>query len=224
MKKIKVNVEGLTPTALKSHSSYALILTDETSHKKKLPIIIGPFEAQYIALVLDDITTPRPLTHDLLKSVIEQLGATIEEVIISKLEKGVFYSTIVLKINEKTINIDSRTSDAVALALKSKAPIYIYKHIFDANAISIEEIKESENQAKNTPTDNEIENLEKINPEKLVERLYSLKLKSKQEKIIEIVKTLSISKLKEMLDIAVSKEYYEVAAYIRDEINSRENK
>ncbi len=226
MKKIKVNVEGITPTALKSHSSYALILTDESSHKKKLPIIIGPFEAQYISLVLEDITTPRPLTHDLLKSIIEHLGATLEEVIISKLEQGVFFSTIVLKKGNETINIDSRTSDAVALALKSKAPIYIYKHIFEENAILIEDSSnktEQDHSNEVMPESQPEEQYELTNSAELVNFLYKLKTNSKQDKIKEIIGKLAVRKLKEMLEIAVNNEMYEVAAYIRDEINSREN-
>ncbi len=226
MKKIKVNVEGITPTALKSHTSYALILTDESSHKKKLPIIIGPFEAQYISLVLENISTPRPLTHDLLKSVIEHLGAILEEVIINKLEQGVFFSTIVLKKGEETINIDSRTSDAVALALKAKAPIYIYKHIFEENAIVVEEtaIKGQEPSNETMTEQQQEEEYELTNSTKLVKFLYQLKTKSEHEKIKAIIKTLTVRKLNEMLDIAVNNEMYEIAAYIRDEINSRENR
>jgi len=228
MKKIRVNVEGVTPTAFKSHNSYALILTDDLTNKKKLPIIIGLYEAQYISLVLERVKTPRPLTHDLLLNIIKKLGAQIQEVVISKLEKGVFFSNIILKKEDETIQIDSRTSDAVALALKSNVPIYIYEHIFEDNAVAIDEIlkeKKVQTSNDNVSTEDKSEKEKKFElmaSDLLVDELFSLKTKSNHWKIKNILKQLTLRKLKEMLDIAINKEMYEIAAFIRDEIEDKE--
>ena len=216
MKKIKLNVEGLTPNSFNPQNTYVLILSDDETGKKKLPIVIGALEAQAISLALENITTPRPLTIDLLVSVIKQTGHTLKEVVISNLDKGIFYATLVLEKDNKEINIDSRVSDAVALALRTSSPIYILKHIFDDNAYSWDSLRESEKD-----TEKEQEDYELKDDNWLVQHLFNYKLQHKINELKSIISKLSDAKLNNMLKIAIDEEKYEVAAFIRDELNNR---
>ncbi|OPL12596.1 MAG: hypothetical protein AVO34_07100 [Firmicutes bacterium ML8_F2] len=118
---IKMDVKTVTA----DHGGNFLILLMDEDEKKVLPISIGPLEAQAIALVLQDEIPPRPLTHDLLKSVCERLGAVMEKVVITDIRESTFYAEIYFKQNEETLIIDSRPSDAIALALRLEAPIYM---------------------------------------------------------------------------------------------------
>ncbi len=220
MKKIKLNVVGLTTTSISTQNSYALILADEETGKKRLPIVIGPFEAQAISIALENLTPPRPLTHDLLVAVITQLKGQVKEVIINNLKKGVFYSLIVIQQGDKEITIDSRTSDAIALALRVKCPINIYAHIFEENSIDMDELQKT--TKKSEP--NEVGSLDIIEDqteEEIVQMLFDWKQKGKKEKIKETLKLIREQKLEPLLNIAIEKELYEVAAFIRDEIKNR---
>ncbi len=126
--------------------AYALIL-GEKEGTRQLPIIIGSAEAQATLICLKGTKTPRPLTHDLFSSCIEVLGGQILRVLIYKVKEGVFYSYIYIKQNSNIIRIDARTSDAIALALRSNAPVYIYESILEKECIRQEEEKYQENQS-----------------------------------------------------------------------------
>jgi bifunctional DNase/RNase len=217
MKKIKLNVEGITPNNFNPQNTYVLILSDDETSKNKLPIVIGALEAQAISLALENIKTPRPLTIDLLASVIKQTGYILKEVVINNLNKGIFYANLVLEKDGKEINIDSRVSDAVALALRTSSPIYILKHIFEENAYSLDQLTSNKKQV-----DEEVEEDYTIRDDKwLVQHLFNLKLQKKIDNLKEILTKIPDDKLNNMLKIAVEEEKYEVAAYIRDELKNR---
>ena len=131
MKKMYVDKLGID---LLTHDP-VIILNDE-SNSRYLPILIGPFEATAIALALEGSKVPRPLSHDLMVSIIEELGAIVKSVNITEIKNNTFYSTIVLEKDDKTFDIDSRPSDAIAIALRTKAPIYIADHILIEESIS----------------------------------------------------------------------------------------
>ncbi|MFO8192903.1 MAG: bifunctional nuclease family protein [Bacillota bacterium] len=124
---IKMDVKTVTA----DHGGNFLILLMDEEEKKVLPISIGPLEAQAIALVLQDEIPPRPLTHDLLKSVCERLGAVMEKVVITDIRESTFYAEIYFQQNEETMIIDSRPSDAIALALRLEAPIYMETRLIE---------------------------------------------------------------------------------------------
>jgi len=196
-KRIKLNILGLSYSQTQT-GAYALVLAEEDG-ERRIPIIIGGVEAQSIAIKLEGLTPPRPLTHDLFLNFAKAFDIEILEVIIYKLEEGIFYSELICKRESETLHIDSRTSDAVALALRFNCPIYTYEEIMDKAGIVLdfdgteEEIDETEGM--------EIEKKEKKGSE------FSGK---------------SIDELKKMLDDAVQKEDYERASKIRDEIKARE--
>ena len=127
MQRVKLKVLGISYSQTQS-GAYALILVEENGNRR-VPIIIGGFEAQAIVIKLENLEPPRPLTHDLFKSFSDEFKISIIEVMIYKLEEGVFYSRLLCNNGEKEISIDSRTSDAVALALRFGCPIYITEEI-----------------------------------------------------------------------------------------------
>ena len=195
MNLIKLNIIGLSYSQFKS-GAYALFL-EEDNGLKKLSIVIGACEAQAIAIGLDkNIISPRPLTHDLFSSIADKSDLLLDKVIIHKLEKGIFFSSITFfnKTSNKSFILDARTSDAIAIAIRFNAPIYTYKTILEkANDYLKEDAKESEE--KNTNIELEIENT-----------------KSKQTAIIHV------EELENKLANAIQKEDYELAAKIRDQI------
>ncbi len=195
---IQVDIFGLSLSSTVSGGGYAIILK-EISGEKRLPIIIGQFEAQAIALELEGIKPPRPLTHDLLKNIIESLGYNVECVIIYDLRDSTFYAKI--KFDIPTIeDIDARPSDAIAIALKFGVPIYVVSSIMEEIGF-IPEYEEKENEAK--------ENTGNIS-----------KQVSESEENESAEKKLK--QLKIDLDTAVSMEDYEKAAQLRDEIKKLE--
>jgi len=198
MKKIKLSVLGISYSQTQS-GAYALVLSEENGDRR-LPIIIGGFEAQAIVIKLENLNPPRPLTHDLFRNFSKLMKADLQEVFIHKLEEGVFYSQLVIKKDGKEIIMDSRTSDAVALALRFNCPIYIAEEIMDKAGIVIkdDEYDEVESPTKKQPRSR------KTSPPELSE--------------------LSISELEVKLDEAVKAEDYERAAFIKDEIDKREGK
>src|SRR5512136_2690582 len=135
MKRVKLKVMGISYSQTQS-GAYALILIEENG-ERRIPIIIGGFEAQAIVIKLENLDPPRPLTHDLFKKFADEFNISITEVMIYKLEEGVFFSKLVCTNNEKTYSIDSRTSDAVAIALRFGCPIYITEEILDKAGITI---------------------------------------------------------------------------------------
>lgn len=193
-KKIKLNILGLSYSQTQS-GAYALVLAEEEG-ERRIPIIIGGVEAQSIAIRLEGLEPPRPLTHDLFLNFAKAFSIQLEEVIIYKLEEGIFYSELVCLKEEEVIRIDSRTSDAVALALRFNCPIYTFEEIMVKAGIVLDlEDAKKEDVHKEKPA-----STEKKTP-----------LESK-----------SIGELDAMLQEAVEAENYEKASEIRDEIQRRE--
>lgn len=189
MNKIQVEILGLSASP-SAGGAYALLLK-ESYGNRRLPIIIGSFEAQSIALELEGIKPPRPLTHDLLKQTIDNLGGTVIEVIIDELKENTFYAKIVLEVSSLTNEIDSRPSDAIALAVRTESPIYVSEEVMKSAAF----VPSSEDELSDEIPGQESE------------------LKKTSE-----TKTAS---LQDQLREAIEKEDYERAAKLRDEINRR---
>ncbi|RLD48900.1 MAG: hypothetical protein DRI94_11860, partial [Bacteroidetes bacterium] len=137
MGKTELKVLGLSYSQTQ-RGAYALILEDTIS-KKRIPIIIGAFEAQAIAIELEGLKSPRPLTHDLIISTVNAFGIDVQEIFIYRIEEGIFYSEIILSDNKKTIRIDSRTSDAIAIALKSKCKIFVDDDVLKKTGFLLDE-------------------------------------------------------------------------------------
>mgnify|MGYP001453074107 CR=1 FL=1 len=198
---VKLNIKGISYSQTQT-GAYALILEEELG-QRKLPIIIGGFEAQSIALALErDIKTPRPLTHDLFVSIGLAFDFFVKAVYIHKLEDGVFYSNILIENGDgKEEEIDSRTSDAIALAIRFDAPIYALETVMEKAGIYLE-VQEQE--------------------EKTIEEA----IKEIEKEIIQQDKGLDLSKktkeeLEKEMKEAVKKEDYELAARLRDELDKR---
>ncbi|MCP9767628.1 hypothetical protein EGI22_06865 [Lacihabitans sp. LS3-19] len=193
MNKIKLEILDLSPSQLQA-GSFTLILS-EVNGDRRLPIIIGMFEAQAIAIEMEKITPTRPLTHDLFKSFSKSFDFSVEEIHISDISEGVFFSKIICTDGIRQKNIDSRPSDAIAIALRFNASIYTTENVLNEAGISTEDLggREKETQA----------------PKKI-------KVKSSSD-----LMSLSSDDLKKMLDEAINNEEYEKAAKIRDEIDKR---
>jgi bifunctional DNase/RNase len=206
MSLVKLSIKGISYSQTQN-GAYALIL-NEVDGDKKLPIVIGAFEAQSIAIALEkEIKPPRPLTHDLFKNFAERFDITVKQVIIHKLVDGVFYSSIICERDKIEEIIDARTSDAIALALRFNSPIFTYKNILDKAGIFL----------NNTNELNKDENdLDTIlsNPD-----TFGQEIESNQSGFTYTDK--SIQELNELLSEAVENEDYEKAAKIRDEISKR---
>lgn len=205
MSLIRLNIKGISYSQTQS-GAYALILSEENG-ERKLPIVIGAFEAQSIAIALEkDIRPPRPLTHDLFKNFSERFNIVIKQVIIHKLVDGVFYASLICENNNIEEIIDARTSDAIALALRFSAPIFTYKNILDKAGVIL--------KIDNVKEDKKIE-------DSLVFESEPDKGKKMKVPADETFKDLSLSDLKDLLKKAVQGEDYEVAAKLRDEISKR---
>ncbi len=200
MSKIELTVMGLSASE-SSPNTYALILSDEKS-KKRIPIIIGSAEAQAIAIELEKLRPPRPLTHDLFKNVAMTFEINLAEVNIYKLEEGVFFSNLVLENGTKKVAIDSRTSDAIALALRFGCPIFTTTEIIDKAGVVIKFESKKEKEAQED--DVEFDPVEDDELEK------SSQLQSK-----------TIAELEAMLKDAVNNEEYERASRIKEELSRR---
>lgn len=207
MSLVKLTIKGISYSQTQN-GAYALIL-NEVDGERKLPIVIGAFEAQSIAIALEkEIKPPRPLTHDLFKNFADRFDIVVKQVIIHKLVDGVFYSSIICERDKIEEIIDARTSDAIALALRFNAPIFTYKNILDKAGIYLS-INPSETTNENqdndtilTPTD------------------------TYEEDVVVPADNYSGYSLKELyqkLDEAVQNENYERAAKIRDEISKKES-
>jgi len=194
MLKIKLNVLGLSVSQTQT-GAYALVLAEENGDRR-IPIIIGPVEAQSIAIQLEGLHPPRPLTHDLFKNMAQAFHIELIEVIIYKLEEGIFFSELICEQNGTHIAIDSRTSDAVALALRFKCPISTTEEILSKAGIVIE------------VTDNFDDEATYDEPEQEDSRNNKYELYSQKE-------------LEQLLQDAIHEEKYEVASDIRDEISRR---
>ena len=192
--RIKLNIIGLT-SSHSQRNSYTLILGEENGDLK-LPIVIGGYEAQSIALVIEGLKPQRPLTHDLMHDFFNQFNITLQEVIINKLEEGVFFSTLVTQKDNKIQNIDARTSDAIALALRFKCPIYTYKSILNDAGIQYEEQEVTAEEKQNN------EDIDETSSESNLSQLSHKELENELEKAIKI-------------------EDYDRAALLRDAIKAR---
>lgn len=192
MEKVRIEILGLSSSQSQSTGSFALVL-GEVEGERRLPIIIGMFEAQAIALEIEKITPNRPMTHDLFKSFAHAFNYEITEIIISDLKEGIFFAKIVCTDGERTIEIDSRPSDAIAIGIRFEVPFYTYESVLSEAGIILteEEIVDEED--------------EPVVVEKRGDRLQDF----------------TVDKLNEMLDEALKAEDYEKAAKIRDEINRR---
>ncbi|WPR72577.1 bifunctional nuclease family protein [Flavobacterium sp. NG2] len=209
MSLVKLSIKGISYSQTQN-GAYALIL-NEVDGERKLPIVIGAFEAQSIAIALEkEIKPPRPLTHDLFKNFAERFDIIVKQVIIHKLVDGVFYSSIICERDKIEEIIDARTSDAIALALRFNAPIFTYKNILDKAGIYL--------KANPQETDKDSQEIDDVlsNPETFGNEDES------QTSGRPYIKH-SLQELTELLEQAVRHEDYEKAAKIRDEISKRES-
>lgn len=194
MQKIRLNILGLSVSQTQS-GAYALVLSEENG-ERRIPIIIGPVEAQAIAIQLEGLKPPRPLTHDLIKNIALAFNIVLLEVIIHKLEEGIFYSELLCEMDGREVKIDSRTSDAVALALRFRCPIYTTEDILNKAGIVLEgdEAKLSESgKPGKKPGASESTPFSRY----------------------------TLQELEELLSEAVQNEDYEKASVLRDEISNR---
>lgn len=197
---VKLNVLGISYSQTQS-GAYALILTEENG-ERRIPIIVGGFEAQSIAIELEGLKPPRPLTHDLFMNFAKVFGITIKEVVIYKLEEGVFYSQLQCDNGAENITLDARTSDAIALALRFKCPIYTTEEIIAKAGIVLDFDKENASLPNTGVAD-------------------KIRTPSPSSHTSTEFKAFSLEELNEILDEAIGNEDYERASKIRDEINLR---
>lgn len=193
MEKIELKIIGLSYSQTQS-GAYALVLAEKIG-ARRLPIIIGGFEAQSIAIELENMKPSRPLTHDLFKSFVESFDVTIGEVLIYNLVEGVFYAKIVCQKDGEVVEIDARTSDAIAVGIRAGCPVYTFEHILSSAGIQLEDEIEAEGPGQ----------------EEVVEEVAET----------NELKAASPDKLEEMLQQAIDQEDYERASEIRDELNKR---
>lgn len=193
MEKIKLEIVGLSYSQTQS-GAYALILSEDNGGRR-LPIIIGGFEAQAIAIELENITPTRPLTHDLFKTFASSFDIDVKEVLIYKLHEGIFFSKIVCERDGQTEEIDARTSDAIAIGVRFNCPIYTFESILSSAGILMDESEMNQDD------------------EFFVEK----------EETEEAQHEATIEELKQQLEQAIMNEEYERASQIRDEIKRRES-
>ena len=141
---IEVTIDSIRVSLMSQHR---VVILKDVDSDRYLPIWIGPFEAEAITVTLQEVEVPRPLTHDLLKNVIQKLGATVEHILVSELRDEVFYARIVMEANGKHLEIDSRPSDALALAVRLRVPVYIEEAVMEKAAVLPEEEVEAEGAA-----------------------------------------------------------------------------
>jgi bifunctional DNase/RNase len=191
MKKIELSIVALSHSVTQSHN-YAVVL-GEKEGSRRLPIVIGGFEAQAIAVAMEKMSPNRPLTHDLLKSALDHFNINLKEVIINNLLDGIFYARLVCEKEGIEVEIDSRTSDALALAVRYDCPIYTFEFILDAAGVILEE------------------------PEEVAPKPKKEKAKKNQNDF----SSFSMEELQSILEESLGAEDYERAAKVRDEINLR---
>ncbi len=193
-----MDILGLS-TSPSSGGAYALIL-NETDGKRRLPIIIGTFEAQAIALELENIKPPRPMTHDLMRNIIQSFNTFVKEIYINDLREGTFYAQILYDNNGETLTQDSRPSDAIALAIRFNAPIFVSDHIVEEAGIETDPQMEEQEEGPSMP--------EKQKPAAPAEEPVSTSSRESRIRMLE-----------KSLTAAIAEEDYEKAAKIRDELN-----
>jgi bifunctional DNase/RNase len=198
MRKIELEIVALSHSITQTHS-YAVVL-GEVNGLRRLPIVIGGFEAQAIAVALEKMQPSRPLTHDLMKNFMTSFSIELHEVVISNLQEGIFYSKLVCSSHDETIEIDSRTSDALALAVRFGCPIYTYENILNSAGILLDDTTGKKANKPLTPTISEHEKGAEDN-----------------------LHAMSLEDLNTLLGEVLEQEDYIRAITIRDEINSRKN-
>ena len=203
-KKIKLEILGLSSSQSQT-GSFALVL-GETEGNRRLPIIIGMFEAQAIAIEIEKIIPNRPMTHDLFKSFASTFHFHVDEIVISDLKEGVFFAKIICTDGLKKTEIDARPSDAIAIGLRFDSPIFTYENILAEAGIVLTDEEEEEEKEK--------EKAESREPKAKVK-------KETASRKSEDYKNYSVEKLNELLKDAIDKEDYERAAKIRDELSKR---
>ncbi len=201
MKKIELEVVALSHSITQTHS-YAVVL-GEVNGLRRLPIVIGGFEAQAIAVALEKMNPSRPLTHDLMKNFMVAFSIDLHEIIISDLQEGIFFSKLVCSSDHDTVEIDSRTSDAIALAVRFGCPIYTYENILSNAGIVMDEKGKAP-----APASEKAEMAGAVITESTGNDL----------------KSMSIEELNKLLNEVLESEDYVKAIAIRDELNSRKNK
>lgn len=198
MKRIELDIVALSHSVTQSHN-YAVVL-GERRGQRRLPIVIGSFEAQAIAVAMERMVPNRPLTHDLFKNTLDTFNIELREVVINNLLDGIFYARLVCVKNGEVFEIDSRTSDAIAMAVRFDCPIYTYDFILEAAGVVLEE-QEEEERAGRTQT-------------------------TAGQPVIDsnALETYSAESLQRRLQEVLDAEDYETAAKIRDELKRREQK
>lgn len=199
LKKIKLEILGLSSSQSQT-GSFALVL-GEADGNRRLPIIIGMFEAQAIAIEIEKIVPNRPMTHDLFKAFANSFHFHVEEIVISDLKEGVFFAKIVCSDGLKKSEVDARPSDAIAVGLRFDAPIFTYESILAEAGIVLTDEEEEEKAESKAES--------------------KVKVKKESSKKGDDFKSYTIEKLHELLKVAIDKEDYERAAKIRDELGKR---
>lgn len=190
MEKIPLDIVALSHSVTQSHN-YAVVLGEQNGNRR-LPIVIGGFEAQAIAVAMENMTPNRPLTHDLFRNTLDAFSVSIVEVIINNLVDGIFYAQLICEKDGEHYDIDSRTSDAIAMAVRFECPIYTFEPIMESAGIVLEEEEGKEDMIKQVET-----------------------------KSADAYENLSVKALNKLLEEVLENEDYEKAAKIRDEINNR---
>ena len=193
MDKIELKIVALSHSVTQSHN-YAVVL-GELDGNRRLPIVIGGFEAQAIAVAMENMAPNRPLTHDLFKNTLDNFDIDLKEIIINNLLDGIFYAKLICVKNSEVFEIDSRTSDAIAMAVRFNCPIYTYDFIMSDAGVILDEPQEEE-----------------------ADRPREVEVTKKAKQFSEY----SVKALKKLLEQALAKEDYEKAAKIRDEIQKKE--
>lgn len=196
MQKIELEIVALSHSITQTHS-YAVVL-GEVNGVRRIPIIIGAFEAQAIAVALERMHPSRPLTHDLMKNFMVAFNVDLHEVVINDLQEGIFYSKLICSSENDTVEIDSRTSDAVALAVRFGCPIYTFEHILASAGITMEEEEKAGKGSKEVTVKDDDEHQD--------------------------LKLLNLDELEKLLNEVLEAEDYIRAIAIRDEINTRKTK
>ena len=202
MDKIELEIIGLSYSQTQT-GAYALVLGEKVGEKRRLPIIIGGFEAQAIAIELESMTPSRPLTHDLFKSFADEYKISVKEIVIYNLIEGIFYAKLISERDGEEIEIDTRTSDAIALAVRFKCPIYTYEFILATAGIILDETEENE-----TSIEKEIDAIED-------------ELKTTEAPKPLSYDDLTLDELNKRLQDAIETENYEEASKIKAELDKR---
>jgi len=202
MDKIELEIIGLSYSQTQT-GAYALVLGEKTGAKRRLPIIIGGFEAQAIAIELESMTPSRPLTHDLFKSFADSYSVNVKEIIIYNLVEGIFYAKMITEKEGKEVEIDTRTSDAIALAVRFKCPIYTYEFILASAGIILDESEQEDDE--------------------LVKEIESIEQELSTPSDVEPLsyKDLTTDELNKRLQDAIDNENYEEASKIKNELDTR---